>query len=268
MCNNIFKKGGKDKWAFFNLVYSVGNGVARVQFDSMEFGITDGGGRGNDGSSGVDKSSIRSSGIRSNSSGGMDKAGSSGITVVVVETSMSKWNSSSIRSSSISRGGNYGGGGGNNKGSGGSGSFGGSLFTVGFGIESFLESCFGSFDFGGVFKGCGFENGGYQRFGVESGCNGKVIFMDGCNGKFVFMNGSYGKFDFGSSRSNWEVGSLDTESQMIGDIVGGLDLAVGIDIRIRSRNSSISVSYFLFDRVEVRVTILNIAEFVLSLELR
>lgn len=263
MCNNIFKKGGKDKWTFFNLVYSVGNGVARVQFDSMEFGITDGRGRGNDGSSGVDKSSIRSSGIRSNSSGGMDKASSSGITVVVVETSMSKWNSSSI-----SRGGNYGGGGGNNKGSGGSGSFSGSLFTVGFGIESFLESCFGSFDFGGVFKGCGFENGGYQRFGVESGCNGKLIFMDGCFGKFVFMNGSYGKFDFGSSGSNWEVGSLDTESQMIGDIVGGLDLAVGIDIRIRSRNSSISVSYFLFDRVEVRVTILNIAEFVLSLELR
>ena len=263
MCNNIFKKGGKDKWAFFNLVYSVGNSVAGVQFDSMEFGITDGGGRGNDGSSGVDKSSIRSSGIRSNSSGGMDKAGSSGITVVVVETSMSEWNSSSI-----SRGGNYGGDGGNNKGSGGGGSFSGSLFTVGFGIESFLESCFGGFDFGGVFKGCGFENGGYQRFGVEGRCNGKFIFMDGCFGKFVFMNGSYGKFDFGNSGSNWEVGSLDTESQMIGDIVGGLDLAVGIDIGIRSRNSSISVSYFLFDRVEVRVTILNIAEFVLCLELR
>ena len=44
MCNNIFKKGGKDKWAFFNLVYSVGNGVARVQFDGGEGGFTGSGG--------------------------------------------------------------------------------------------------------------------------------------------------------------------------------------------------------------------------------
>ena len=226
----------------------------------MEFGITDGGGRGHDGSSGVDKSSIRSSGIRSNSSGGMDKAGSSGITVVVVETSMSEWNSSSI-----SRGGNYGGGGGNNKGSGGSGSFSGSLFTVGFGFESSLESFFGSFDFGGVFEGCRVKNGGDQRFGVEGRGNQRLGVEDG---SFAFENGSYGKFDFGNSGSNWKVGSLNTESQMIGDIVGGLDNAIGINIRIRSLNSSISVSYFLFDRVEVRITILNIAEFVLSLELR
>jgi hypothetical protein len=234
----------------------------------MEFGITDGGGRGHDGCSGMDKSSIRSSGIRSNCGGGVDKACSGGITVVVVETSMSKWSSSirisssSIRSSSI-RMGNKGSG---NKGSGGSGS--GSLFTAGFGFESSVESSFGSFDFGGVFKGCRVENGGNQRFGVEGRGNQRLGVEGGCNGKYIFMNGSYGKFDFGSCGSNWEVGGLDTESQMISDIVGGLDNAVGINVRIRSRNSSISVSYFLFDRVEVRVTILNIAEFVLSLELR
>jgi len=244
------------------LVYSVGDGVAGVQLDSMEFGITDGGGRGHDGSSGVDKSSIRSSSIRSNCGMGVDKAGSSGITVVVVETSMSKWNTS-IRISSRSS--NYGGGSRNNKGFGGSGSFCGSLFTVGFGFESSLESFFGSFDFGGVFEGCRVKNGGDQRFGVEGRGNQRLGVEDG---SFAFENGSYGKFDFGNSGSNWEVGSLDTESQMIGDIVGGLDNAIGINIRIRSLNSSISVSYFLFDRVEVRITILNIAEFILSLELR
>lgn len=250
------------------LVYSVGDGVAGVQFDSMEFGITDGGSRGHDGSSWVDKSmGITKSSIRSMSNwGGMgvDKACSSGITVVVVETSMSKWNTS-IRISSSIRMGNYCGGGRNNKGFGGSGSFSGSLFTVGFGFESSLESFFGSFDFGGVFEGCRVKNGGDQRFGVESRGYQRLGVE---NGSFAFENGSYGKFDFGNSGSNWEVGSLDTESQMIGDIVGGLDNAIGIDIRIRSLNSSISVSYFLFDRVEVRITILNIAEFILSLKLR
>ena len=245
------------------LVYSVGDGVAGVQLDSMEFGITDGWGRGHDGGMGVDKSSIRS---MSNWGGmGVDKAGSSGITVVVVKTSMSKWNSSIRISCSSIRMGNYGGGSRNNKGFGGSGSFSGSLFTVGFGFESSLESFFGSFDFGGVFEGCRVKNGGDQRFGVEGRGNQRLGVEDG---SFAFENGSYGKFDFGNSGSNWEVGSLDTESQMIGDIVGGLDNAIGINIRIRSLNSSISVSYFLFDRVEVRITILNIAEFILSLELR
>ena len=60
---------------------------------------------------------------------------------------------------------------------------------------------------------------------------------------------------------------MDTESQIIGDVVGGLDNAVGINVAVRSRHSSISVSCFVFLRVDVGVSVLDVAEFILSLEL-
>ena len=80
---------------------------------------------------------------------------------------------------------------------------GASLFTAGGFIESGLEFSLGSGNFGGVFDGGGANKVEFGCFKVENGC----------------FKGSY----FGSSGSDGEVGSLDTESQTIGDVVDGLD---------------------------------------------
>jgi len=61
-----------------------------------------------------------------------------------------------------------------------------------------------------------------------SGC--LFTFENGCNGELVFVNGGDGKFDLGGGGGNGQVGGLDTESQTVSNVVGGLDDAVGINI--------------------------------------
>ena len=73
---------------------------------------------------------------------------------------------------------------------------GASLFTAGGFIESGLEFSLGSGNLGGVFNGS-------RANKVEDGC--------------------FKRSNFGGGGSDGEVGSLDTESQTIGDVVGGLD---------------------------------------------
>jgi len=129
-------------------------------------------------------------------------------------------------------------GGSSNEGSGSSGSA--SLFTAGGFIESGLEFSLGSGNFGGVFNGS-------RANKVEDGC--------------------FKRSNFGGGGSDGEVGSLDTESQTIGDVVGGLDLTVGINVRVRSRDTSVGVSDFVLLGVDVGITVFEVAEFVLGLEL-
>ena len=139
---------------------------------------------------------------------------------------------------------------------------GASLFTAGGFIESGLEFSLGSGNLGGVFNGS-------RANKVEDGC--------------------FKRSNFGGGGSDGEVGSLDTESQTIGDVVGGLDckttfsistmrspmslkmmlltLTVGINVRVRSRDTSVGVSDFVLLGVDVGITVFEVAEFVLGLEL-
>lgn len=78
--------------------------------------------------------------------------------------------------------------------------------------------------------------GVYNRFGTDgelvfvNGSNGESVFVNGSDGELVFMDGSNGELDLRCGGSNGQVGSLNTESQTIGDVVGSLDNSVGINI--------------------------------------
>jgi len=68
-------------------------------------------------------------------------------------------------------------------------------------------------------------------------CNGELVYVhgsntlvNGCNGELVFVNRGDGKLDDGGGRGDGQVGGLDTESQMVSDVVGSLNDAVGINI--------------------------------------
>jgi len=72
---------------------------------------------------------------------------------------------------------------------------------------------------------------------IVNGSNGESVFVNGsftlengCNGELVFVNGGDGKFDLGGGGGNGQVGGLDTESQTVSNVVGGLDNTVGINI--------------------------------------
>merc|ERR1712121_340739 len=69
------------------------------------------------------------------------------------------------------------------------------------------------------------------------------------------------------NRGNWEVVSGNSESEVIGNIVDGVDSSL-IGIGVRSGDSSVGVSLLLLGRVDVLVSVSKVAEFILSLELR
>ena len=117
----------------------------------------------------------------------------------------------------------------------------------------------GSSNLRGVFNGCGCNT-------IVDGCYGEDVFVNGCDGEVVNVDGGDKGFDLRGDRGDGQVGSLDTESQTVSNVVGGLDNAVGINIRVRSLNSGVSVADFVFLGVEVRITVLGIAEFILSSE--
>jgi len=66
---------------------------------------------------------------------------------------------------------------------------------------------------------------------------------------------------------NWEVISGNSESQIISNIVDSVDSSL-INISVRSGDTSIGISLFLLGRVDVLVSVSNVAELILSLELR
>merc|ERR1712243_251170 len=68
-------------------------------------------------------------------------------------------------------------------------------------------------------------------------------------------------------RGNREVGTSHTESEVISNVVDSVDSSL-ISIGVRSSNSTKSIATLLLSTVDVLVTIGNISEFILSLELR
>merc|ERR1712223_842092 len=133
------------------------------------------------------------------------------------------------------------------------GSWSRSLFTGSSFIKSSLEFGLGSSYFRGIYYWC--WEGIFMNW-----CN---TFEDWCNWEFVFMDG-LSKFN---CWGNWQVGSLDTESKTISNVVDSLDETVGIGVAVRSSYSTIGVSGFLFGRVDVSISVSEVSEFILRLEL-
>ena len=117
----------------------------------------------------------------------------------------------------------------------------------------------GSSNLRGVYNGCGCNT-------IVDRCYGEDVFVNGCDGKFVNVDGGDKGFNYRGDRGDGQVGSLDTESQTVSNVVGGLDNAVGINIRVRALDSGVGVADFVFLGVEVRIAVLGIAEFILSSE--
>ncbi len=73
--------------------------------------------------------------------------------------------------------------------------------------------------------------------------------------------------DLGHGRGDGEVGGLDAEAQGIGDVVHTLGDAVGINVAVGASHTTVDVADLLLGRVDVGVAVVDVAEFVLSLEL-
>merc|ERR1719187_3002522 len=68
-------------------------------------------------------------------------------------------------------------------------------------------------------------------------------------------------------RSNRKTRVSNTESGSISNILNLLELSIGVDIRVSSRNSAIGVSDNMSIRVDVSITVVQVSEFILSVEL-
>merc|ERR1712128_221346 len=87
------------------------------------------------------------------------------------------------------------------------------------------------------------EGGGNKRLRVEGGSNSVI---DGSNGQTRVSN---------------------PESCSVSNVLNLLELSIGINIRVSTGDSSVSVSNLLLDRVDVGVTIVQVAKLILSVEL-
>merc|ERR1711953_233071 len=98
--------------------------------------------------------------------------------------------------------------------------------------------------------------------GVHRG-NGKLWVEGRGNKRLRVEGGSNSVID----RSNGETRVSNTESCSISNILNLLELSVGVNIIISTRNSSISISNLLLDRVDVSVAVVQVAELILGMEL-
>jgi len=133
---------------------------------------------------------------------------------------------------------------------------GGVSFTLGDGGVGSGVLSTGSEDLGGLSNGLGSnsgEDGSHEGLWVEGGGNSVI---DGSNGEL--------SVEFGS---NGETRILNTESKTISDVSDGLKNSIGVDIRVSSVDSSISVSDLLLHGVDVGVTIVEVSELILGVEL-
>merc|ERR1712123_55599 len=87
------------------------------------------------------------------------------------------------------------------------------------------------------------EGGGNKRLRVEGGSDSVI---DGSNGQTRVSN---------------------TESCSVSNVLNLLELSIGINIRVSTGDSSVSVSNLLLGRVDVGVTIVQVAKLILSMEL-
>jgi len=127
-----------------------------------------------------------------------------------------------------------------------------------------------------LFTGCGFSNSskvfslGSSYFRGILNWFWEGVFMDWGNAFENWGNWEGIFMDWLSEFSNWgnwQVGSLDTEAKTISDVVDSLDETVGIGVAVRSSYSTIGVSGFLLSRVMVSISVSEVSEFILRLEL-
>jgi len=74
----------------------------------------------------------------------------------------------------------------------------------------------------------------------------------------------------GNSIIDWSNGQTrvsNTESSSVSNVLNLLEFSVGINIRVSTADSSISVSDLLLDRVDVGISVVQVAELILSMEL-
>merc|ERR1719483_172575 len=69
------------------------------------------------------------------------------------------------------------------------------------------------------------------------------------------------------NRSNRKTRILYTETKTISNITDLLELAIGINIRISTSNSSIGISNLLFGGVQVGISVVQVAKLILGMEL-
>jgi len=96
---------------------------------------------------------------------------------------------------------------------------------------------------GGGNKGLGVEGRGNKGLRVEGGGNKGLRVEDG------------------------ESGVLNTESGSVSDVGDGLELIVGINIRVSTVDTGVSVSNLVLGRVQVGVSVVQVLEFILGVEL-
>ena len=102
----------------------------------------------------------------------------------------------------------------------------------------------------------------------------KRLRVEGWSNQWFWVEGGSNKrfrVEGGSNQWFWVEGRKtrvsNTESSTIGDVFNSLELTVGINIRVSAGNSSVGVSSLLLGRVQVRISIVQVSELILSLEL-
>merc|ERR1719250_254878 len=90
------------------------------------------------------------------------------------------------------------------------------------------------------------EGGSYKRLRIEGGSNQGLWVKCGSNGETRVSN---------------------TESCSISNILNLLELSVGVNIRVSTRDSSISISHNMSVGVDVSVAVVQVAKLILGMEL-
>merc|ERR1719464_546093 len=124
------------------------------------------------------------------------------------------------------------------------------------GLHSGQVGSSGLDDLRGVLDGLGGDSGedrGDQGLGVEGGGNQGLRVEGGGNSVIDWGHG--------------QPGVSNTESQTISNVFHSLELAVGVNIRVSTGDSSIGISDLLLDGVDVGISVVQVAELVLSVEL-
>ena len=109
---------------------------------------------------------------------------------------------------------------------------------------------------GGGLGNLGGQLGGNERLGVEDGGNERLRVEGGGNQRLGVEDGSDG-----------ETRVSDTESSSVSDVLDLLENSGGVNVRVSSLDTSVGVSDLLLGRVQVGVSVVQVAELILGVEL-
>ena len=124
------------------------------------------------------------------------------------------------------------------------------------GLHSGQVGSSGLDDLGGVLDGLGGDSGedrGDQGLGVEGGGHQGLRVEGGGNSVIDWSHG--------------QSGVSHTEAQTIGNIFHSLELAIGVNVRVSTGDSSVGVPDLLLDGVDVGVAVVQVSELILGVEL-